>query len=73
MGVTKDGSEKQWLNSGTEVGSGEGTVADGQLLSGYLVLLGLPGQRLHHGQWLGTPLPGAEDSSPAGRTGGVCG
>lgn len=44
MGVTKDGSEKQWLNSGTEVGSGEGAVADGQLLSGYLVLLGLPGQ-----------------------------
>lgn len=73
MGVTKDGSEKQWLNSGTEVGSGEGAMADGQPLSGYLVLLGLPGQRLHHGQWLGTPLPGAEDSSPAGRTGGMCG
>ena len=51
----------------------KGAVADGQTLSGYLVFLGLPGQRLYHGQWLGTPLPGAEDSSPAGRTGGVCG
>ncbi|KAK7809655.1 hypothetical protein U0070_010451 [Myodes glareolus] len=72
-GVTKDRSEKQWLNSGTEIGSGEGAVADGQPLSGTEVGSGdgavadgqpLSGTEVGRGEGAvadGQPLSGTED------------